>query len=153
MSTTASSSLACCTLALTLSFMDSIPLPFGRTCSCVSGALKQPSPSKRDTNPSQPQRRTSRMVLQMVGWRQGAPTGQLSAQSDEEMYPQGDGRHSFGTVLSCRTIMKTVMMKFPTQLWWVRVFGHKLRMCLLPVLRVKNIWGYLWSFCCILAAP
>lgn len=79
--------------------------------------------------------------------------GQLSARSDEEMYPQRDGRHSFGTVLSGRTILETFMMSFPTQLWWVRVSGQKLRICLLPVLRVKNIWGYFWSFCCILAVP
>lgn len=67
--------------------------------------------------------------------------GQLSAQSDEEMYPQGDGRYSFGTVLSCRTILETVMMRFPTQLLWGRVSDQKLRVCLLPVPRVKKIGG------------
>lgn len=79
----------------------------------------------------------------MVGWHQGAPTGQLSARSDEEMYLQGDGKHSCGTVGSCRVILETVMTRFPTHLWWVRVSGQKWRMCLLPVLRVKNLGVFL----------
>lgn len=63
------------------------------------------------------------------------------------------GGTALGAALSYRVILETVIRRFATQLWWVKVSDQKLGMCLLPVLRVKNIWGYLWSFFHILAAP
>lgn len=88
----------------------------------------------------------------MVGWHQGAPMGQQSTRSAEDMYPKGDGRHRFRLLGSMGSFQMKPKGAWHPAWWWVSVSGQKLGMCLLPVVRVKNIWGYLWPFLHIPAA-